>query len=244
MATASGGSTYALIGNRYKAVLARSHIDVTLLRTNGTAENARLLQDKNSGVVVGIVAGGVSDAARSPDLRSLGRINYRPFWVFYRSADIWPDLPSLKGKRIAVGLVDSDSQIVAERLFQLSGFGQETEVRSLGGEAAIKALDDGQVDAVLIAGAPNAPNIRKLLRDPNVRLMNFPRADALVRIFPFLDHLVLPAGAIDFANNVPSTDVNLIGTTNAILVRDDLHPQIVYLLTQALTQTSRRRWPI
>jgi len=37
--------------------------------TNGAAENLRLLQDKNSGVAAGIVAGGVSDGALSPDLR-------------------------------------------------------------------------------------------------------------------------------------------------------------------------------
>src|SRR6516162_186937 len=233
IATATGGSTYELLGNRYKAILARSHVDVAVRLTNGAAENLRLLQDKNSGVAAGIVAGGVSDAALSPDLRSLGRVNYLPFWVFYRSVDIWPDLPSLKGKRIAVGQVGSDNQIVAKKLFELSGFNQETKVQPLAGQAAVKALAEGQVDAVFIAGTPDAPNIQILLRDPNIRLMNFPRADALSRIFPFLVHLVLPAGAIDFADNIPPTEINLIGTTNAVLVRNDLHPQIAYLLTQA-----------
>ena len=82
IATATGGSTYELLGNRFKAILARSQVDVTVRLTNGAAENLRLLQDKNSGVAAGIVAGGVSDGALSPDLRSLGRVNYQPFWVF------------------------------------------------------------------------------------------------------------------------------------------------------------------
>ena len=76
IATATEGSTYELLGNRYKAILARSKVEVTVRLTNGAAENLRLLQDKNSGVAAGIVAGGVSDAALSPDLRSLGRVNY------------------------------------------------------------------------------------------------------------------------------------------------------------------------
>jgi TRAP transporter TAXI family solute receptor len=236
IATATGGSTYELLGNRYKAILARSHVDVAVRLTNGAAENLRLLQDKNSGVAAGIVAGGVSDAALSPDLRSLGRVNYQPFWVFYRSVDVWPDVTSLKGKRIAVGPVGSDNQIVAKKLFALSGFSQETKVLPTGQAAAVQALAEGQVDAVFIAGAPDAPNIQMLLRDPNIRLMNFPRADALSRIYPFLVHLVLPAGAVDFANDIPPADINLIGTTNAVLVRNDLHPQIVYLLTQALME--------
>ena len=236
IATATGGSTYELLGNRYKAILARSHVDVTVRLTNGAVENLQLLEDRNSGVAAGIVAGGISDAALSPGLRSLGRINYQPFWVFYRSPDIWPDLTSLKGKRIAVGPVGSDNQIVAEKLFELSGFNQETKVLPLAGQAAIKALDEGQVDAVFIAGAPHAPHIETLMRHPGIRLMNFPRADALSRIFPFLVHLILPAGAIDFADNIPPTEINMVGTTNAVLVRNDLHPQIVYLLTQALME--------
>lgn len=236
MATATAGSTYELLGNRYKAILARSHVDVTVRLTNGAAENLQLLQDGNSGVAAGVVAGGISDAALSPDLRSLGRVNYQPFWVFYRSEDIWPDLTSLKGKRIAVGPVGSDNQIVAQKLFELSGFSQETKVISLAVQATVKALAEGQVDAVFIAGDPHAPNIQTLLRHPGIRLMNFPRADALSRIFPFLVHLILPAGAIDFADNIPPAEINLVGTTNAVLVRSDLHPQIVYLLTQALME--------
>ena len=30
--------------------------------------------------------------------------------------------------------------------------------------------------------------------------------------------------------------INMVGTTNAVLVRNDLRPQIVYLLTQALME--------
>jgi len=74
IATATGGSTYELLGNRYKAILARSHVDVAVRLTNGAAENLRLLQDKNSGVAAGIVAGGVSDAGLSPDLRDSPRL--------------------------------------------------------------------------------------------------------------------------------------------------------------------------
>jgi TRAP-type uncharacterized transport system substrate-binding protein len=236
MATGVQNGTYEQLGRRYRAILARSGVDITLLRTSGTEESLRLLQDKNSGVAVGFVPGGVSDAASSTDLRSLGRVNYQPFWVFYRSADTWPDFPSLKGKRIAVAPDGTNIRIVFEKLFALSGFGQETEVITLGGPAAIEALAAERVDAIFIAGSPSVPNIQTLMHDPNVRLMDFPRANALDHIFPFLVHLVLPAGTIDFAKDIPPADVNLIGTTNAVLVRDDLHPQIVYLLTQALLQ--------
>jgi TRAP-type uncharacterized transport system substrate-binding protein len=236
MATSTGESSDELLANRYRAILSRSHVDLDILRANSATEILQLLQNKSSGVVAAIIAGGASDAALSSDLRSLGRVNYQPYWVFYRSENVWTDLPDLKGKRIAVGPVDSDNRILAQKLFKLSGFGPETVEVPLVGQAAVQALAVGGVDAVFIAGAPDTPNIQTLLRDPAVRVMNFPRADALSRIFPYLVHLTLPAGAVDFAKNIPPADLNLIGTTNAVLVRDDLHPQIVYLLTQALMQ--------
>jgi len=54
--------------------------------------------------------------------------------------DIWPDLTTLNGKRIAVESVGSDNQIVAKKLFALSDFNQETKVLPLAGQAAVKAL--------------------------------------------------------------------------------------------------------
>lgn len=230
------GGTYALMADRYKAILARSHVDVTVLPTGGASDNLKLLQDERSGAQVGMLTGGISNATQSPGLLSLGRVSYDPFWVFYRADETWPDVTSLRGKRIATGSAGSAAHIVAQKLLAASGIDRETEVLPLYGEAEVEALIQQRVDAAVLAGLPNSSNIRKLLHDPSVRLMNFPRAEALTRIYPFLVRLVLPAGAIDFAENIPPAEVNMIGTTNAVLVRQDLHPQIVYLLAQAILE--------
>ena len=58
-------------------ILARSHVDVELRLTNGAEENVKLLNDPTSGIKIGIAQGGISDSDRSPDLLSLGRINYQ-----------------------------------------------------------------------------------------------------------------------------------------------------------------------
>ena len=66
--------------------------------------------------------------------------------------------------------------------------------------------------------------------------MDIPRAEALTHIFPFLVRLILPQGVLDFEKNIPASDVTVFATTNAVLVRKDLHPQLVYLLAQALSE--------
>jgi uncharacterized protein len=237
IATGVKGGAYELLGTKYKEILARANVTVDVRVTEGTGENLRLLQDKNSDVQAAIVGGGASNGTLAPELVSLGRVSYQPLWVFYRSAESWPDLTSLKGARLAAGPVGSDTRLITEKLLGISGIKDETEILSpLAGQPAADALVARQVDALFVSATPESPIVQSLLRNPDFRLMNFPRAEALTRIFPFLVRLVLPEGAIDFANDIPSADVNLIGTTNAILVRKDLHPQIVYLLTQALVE--------
>ena len=237
IATGVKGGAYEILANRYKAILAGSHVTVDVRVTEGAGENLRLLQDKNANVQVAFVGGGASNALLSPDVLSLGRVNYQPFWVFYRSTEIWTDLTSMRGKRIAAGPPGSDTRMVAEGLLRISGIDLETEALSpLFGLPAVKALAAGQIDAAFVGGGPDSSIVQDLLRNPDVRLLNFPRAEALTKIYPFLVRLILPAGVVDFANNNPPADVNLLGATNAVLVRKDLHPQIVSLLAQALME--------
>jgi len=92
------------------------------------------------------------------------------------------------------------------------------------------------VDAVWTISAPDASAVQSLLKNPNVRLMSFPNAEAFTIIFPDLVRLVLPRGVIDIDRNIPADDVPLIGTTAKVLVRGDLHPEIVQLLLQTMVE--------
>ena len=71
--------------------------------------------------------------------------------------------------------------------------------------------------------------------------MSFPTAEAFTIIFPELVRLVLPRGVIDIDRNIPPTDVPLIGSTAKVLVRSDLHPEIVQLLLQTMVEAHGAR---
>jgi hypothetical protein len=90
-------------------------------------------------------------------------------------------------------------------------------------------------------GAPDATAVRSLLQNPKVRIMSFPTAEAFTIIFPELVRLVLPRGVIDIDRNIPPTDVPLIGSTAKVLVRSDLHPEIVQLLLQMMVEAHGAR---
>ena len=74
-ATSQIGGGYELQGQRYRAILARAGVKLELIHTGGSSENIKLLQDKNSGVMIGFAQGGISNSQQAPDVMSLGRIS-------------------------------------------------------------------------------------------------------------------------------------------------------------------------
>jgi TRAP-type uncharacterized transport system substrate-binding protein len=121
IATGQRNQIYQAIGNSYRTILARSGVDVDVRLTNGAVENLALVNDPHSGVTAGIVQGGISDGTQSPDVLSLGRINYQIYWLFYSAAETITDLRQLKGKRIALGPEGSGQRPLTEKILEISG---------------------------------------------------------------------------------------------------------------------------
>jgi TRAP-type uncharacterized transport system substrate-binding protein/Trp operon repressor len=229
------GTTYDFYAQRYRERFARANVKLEFRESPGSVETLDLLQDAVSGVQFAFMYGGTSDGDHTPGLLSLGIVYNNPFWVFYSSAEPLDRLSQLKGKRIAVGPAGTAVRKAAEQVLGTDGVTATTAIfLPIAGTAAVEALRDGKVDVYWIASAPESPAIQTMLRMPNVRLMSFARAEALTRIFPDLVRLTLPQGVFDIAANIPPNDVTLIATTVRILIRDDLHPQIVSLLLQTL----------
>jgi TRAP-type uncharacterized transport system substrate-binding protein len=233
IATGAKGGAYEFFAQQYREKLARAHVSLNIRITDGTSENLRLLEDPKSGVQAAFVVGGASNSQEAPGLLSLGRVNYQVFWLFYRGTETLEYLTQLKGKRIGVG----PEGIVTTRILDAAGVNsQSATLLPFTGSAAVEALLDGRLDAIFLALASESSIIQPLVRNPNVRLMSVSQTEALTRIFPDLVRLVLPQGVFDLEHNIPPNDVNLIGTTNAVVVRKDLHPEIVDLLAETLVE--------
>ncbi len=237
VATGFKGSTFEFYGKRYQEILARAHVQLELRTTAGANENIKLLLDPQSGVQIAFVLGGISDGEHAPGLLSLGTVYNDPYWIFYSSNEPFDRLSQLKGKRIAVGPVGSGTRFSAEQILGKGGVNSQTAtLLPFASSAAVEAFDEGKVDAVWVLGTPDVGAVHSLLQNPKARLMSFPRVEALTRIFPALVRLTLPQGVFDIERDVPPNDVTLIGTTTKVLVRSDLHPQVVQLLLQAMVE--------
>jgi len=238
--TISTGSTkgaYYAFGKNYAEILKRSDIELKVLSSAGSLDNLKRLRSKEQPIELALMQGGVSMAAERDGLMSLGRIFLEPVWVFYRSDLEIKRLTDLTNKRIAVGPKNSGTRQLANALLSINGISAKTaQLLTLSGSSAIDALEDGRVDAVFLVVAPRSPFIQGLLKKKNLKLMNFERAEAYTRIFPYLSKITLPEGTIDFVNNIPSQNVNLIAPSAALVAKENLHPALAGLLIQALKE--------
>jgi TRAP-type uncharacterized transport system substrate-binding protein len=237
MATGLPGSDYPEVGARYRAILARSDIDLVLVPTSGAIDNLARLRDPGAGIDVAILQGGTTTPDESPDLVSLGTVFYEPLWLFVPESFNGKSVEALRGRRVSIGPEGSGAHALSLKL--LAKIGVTPEFANLLGyppeEAAAKLLA-GEIDGAAMMEAWDSPVVKRLLASPKVKVASFPRADAYVEIFPYLSKLVLPAGAGDIERNLPPTDSVLLAPKGCLVVRRELHPAIQYLLLQAATE--------
>lgn len=234
MSTGGQSGGYYQAGLRYAAILKRHGITLDVRQSAGSLENVARLKDAGSGVSVALVQGGISNSKETPGLVSLGRMFVEPLWVFYRGAETIDRLHQLKGKTIAVAPEGSGTRHLTMALLAPNQVTAETAtLLPISGKEAADALLDGRADAVFLALSPEAPIVQALLRSPEIKLMSFAQGDAYTRLFPFLQRIVLPQGAIDLVRNVPPQDVTLVAPVAALVAREGLHPALTGLLIEA-----------
>ncbi len=162
---------------------------------------------------------------------------YSPMWVFERVEHSGIGWGNVVGKRISIGPEGSGTRFQALKLFALEGVDlKAVDLKAYSPAEAERALDREELDAVIIVAGWESPVIRRLMANPRIWLVNFPRVDALVALRPYLTKLVIPMGVGNFAKNLPRTDAAVLATKVSLLIREDLHPALQYLLLDAATE--------
>jgi TRAP-type uncharacterized transport system substrate-binding protein len=227
---------------KYQSYLKANGVTLDLQPSTGSVQN---LERLNGDVPVGFVQGGLGILSIDPQksnedtqLRSMGVIGYEPVWMFAASKEqatpLSAGLQGLKNKRVAVGAEGSGTRRVALELLQSYGITTSNATLSaLGGNAAAAALLAKELDMVIIIGAPQTPAVQNLLKQPQVQLVSLDHAEGITRRLPYLSLVTLKAGSVDPQADLPAGDAVLLTTTANLVVRDDLHPALAYLLLEA-----------
>ncbi len=256
---ATGGLPhYQELGAAYQKALEPFGVQVVMRPSSEGFGTLKGLVAENPEIDAGFIKGGLVGSmqgrlARSKaqewqskelgKLRSVGRLFYEPIWVFVRSDSDAVSLRDLKGKRVLTGTRESGTRRIAAQLLRANGIEVSKENPLIVNEEIGFDGDQllaGQADAAFLIQPADSEKVQKLLHTAGIRLMNFAlEADAYANRFPALTKVMLNRGAIEFEPLAPPEDVTLLATSAALVVRADLEPSLMTLLTHAVMNNPR-----
>ena len=242
IATGPTDGAYFEFAQMYSDYLAPQGIELELRETAGTIENYELLlNDKD--VDLAIVQGGVAseEFVENNALETLGSLFFEPVWVFYRADKSIADLRDLDDLRIAIGVKNSGTAAISELLLAQNGLGEEDGVEFvyLGGHQAADELIAGSVDAAIFVLSPKSELVSELVPREDIKLLDFSRADAYVRRYPFFTSLILERGVLDMEGDYPREDLHLIAPAANMVATESLHEALVPMMLKAATESHR-----
>ncbi|HBK44401.1 MULTISPECIES: TAXI family TRAP transporter solute-binding subunit [unclassified Polynucleobacter] len=237
LATGFPTGLYQQFGERLQKELAEERISLRLRTTGGTSDNLALLNDPHSGIDFAMVQGGVADLSQHPNLVSIAGLFYEPVWVWYREASFPNEagrlglLSQLKGKRVSIGNEGSGTLNLASKLLEVSGIGMnDIRAEKLKPLEALEKFKKGELDAIFLVSAAEAPLLKNFYETPGIRLMSFEQAEAYVHLFPFLSKVTVPRGVVSIAYDLPRQDIQVLAATATLVGKEGISPALVTLL--------------
>jgi len=226
----------------FEKALGKEGIKVELVPSKGTLDSLELLRQKK--VDVALAQSGLP-IAETEGLVSLGSVGYQAFWYFYTGPEFHdPHIFQLfKDKRIYVNQPGSGTRYMVDNLLKISGHLDKpsfTMVENLSPKGAVEALKAKQLDGVFLIAGYDSLNVKALLADPQVNVLNFPITDALNLQLKGVDVVTLPMGAYSLSPLIPKRDTKMIAVATTIIAENTLHPDIQYLLLEASRDMNQR----
>ena len=229
------GASFSSNSTNYEKYFAENDLKLRSEDVSGLREAiAKISDTQHKQAAAFSFAGSLSDK-RAEQLYSLGAVDLVPIWLFHKAdLDFTKDLiASLRGKKINIGADNSTAQIVYRELFKLAVADQHLTFTN---EEASKKLINGEIDAAFLVGPIASPSVQTLLNAPQVKLYNFELADAYMKLFPVLEKVVIPQGALNIEQVKPGHNITLLAATLELVIDKTLHPAYQWAFLLATQQ--------
>jgi len=240
IATGREGGAYYAFAQEYKKLFEEKGFTLTIQPTAGSIESLKYLAEGK--VSVAFVQGGTASSFEAKkELSTMASLFYEPLWLFYRAEQPVNYLFELRGKKIAIGEEGSGVRTLALQLLQDNEVTTEnTTFVEIPSKNATEQLMANEVDAAFFVISPTAELVTTLMSNPDIKLMSFKRALAYSKRYKFLTQMVIGEGMIDLKNNIPKEEKILLATTANLVVRNDIHPDLMRLLLKQVIEVHKK----
>ncbi len=243
MGTGGTAGVYYPLGGAISQVLstkAGGAFSVTAQTTGASGENMRLIQAKE--VDLAILQNDVANSAyngiapfkdKLDGVRAIARLYPEYVHVVASKDSGVKQLEDFKGKKVSVGARGSGNEVNCRQMFEFYGLNYKNvePVFLPYGETADQFKDRALDGFVFTIGTPN-PAIQDITTAQEVSFiaLDGPKADAVVKAFPYLVKDAIPAGTYKGQDKaVPTLSVQAI-----LVVNKDMSDEDAYLVTKTL----------
>ncbi|WP_024800383.1 TAXI family TRAP transporter solute-binding subunit [Nocardia sp. BMG51109] len=211
-------------------------LEIGIIATTGSRTNLAILADGDADIAMSLAD---SLPAAPRDAAAIARIYEDYLQLFVRRDSPVRTIADLRGRRISLGALGSGGEFTGDRLMRASGLdpGADLDVIALPLPAAIAALENAEIDALLWVGGVPTP----LLDSPaRMRLLDIGSAAAPLReLFHFPYHRIrIPAGVYA---ETPAVDT--VGTSNILLTTTAVPDSVIATVTRTLLDNADRLMP-
>lgn len=233
IAAGAPGSAYYDSARAYQRILARDGITLSILSSNGSAENASSLAVAG-GADIALVQGGVP---LPEGTRGIASVRVEPLWIF-TALPLDDDPHGWAGLRIAAGKEGSGTRLVADGLARITGADSllPEQTLPLGSADAASRLLDGSLDVALFVAPADAAYLQPLLESERLHLGPLAHSESIALRLAGARRIRLPSGILDYQRPLPAEDMQLVALVTRLVAREGLHPALVNRLVHAVIE--------
>lgn len=239
MAAGPENGAYSEIAARYQAVLARDGIELEIVHTAGSAENARLIGEGK--VDAALLQGGI--AVPGNRVEAVGTIFFEPMvFLVRRDAPIPRNPANWSGLRIASGMPGSGTDAAFRDFEAAVGLRHEANNHiAIPYSKAADAVLDKLVDIAVFVAPVDAPYLIEAYGHLSLGVLPLDHVEAISRRMEYAGVVTVPAGGMSLAPVLPPVARTQVALEARLAVRDGLHPALVNRLTMAAIELHSRR---
>lgn len=214
-------------------------VSVSIINSENTLGIIGNVNRSDHKVDIGFIAHEVKPG-QYPNVKSLGSIIMDPLFIFARRGLNLQSPADFIDLTLGVGPKNTGGRLLTDIVLDEYGITPESSTYvELSLREMANALSNGDIDI----GFFLQPTTNKIVAEIGTygiaKLVPVNYATAMVKKYGYLHHLVIERGSFSLLNDLPSSNINMVGIPATVVAKKDLHPAIVVLVSLALKDAYR-----
>ena len=214
-------------------------VSVEIINNESTLEIIGHVNQPSGKVDIGFIAHEVK-AGHYPNVKSLGSVIMDPLFIFARRGLALQSPSDFIDLKLGVGPKNTGGRLLTDIILDEYGITPESSTYvELSLREMANALHNGDIDVGFFLQPTTNNIVAEIGSLGYANLVPVNHATSMVKKYGYLHHLTIERGSFSLLNNLPSSNINMVGIPATVVAKKDLHPAIVVLVSLALKDAYR-----